>query len=265
MKSNGHRMEPVGQGGLEQASTLDGLLAGLSHGERVERLGALLKECAKLPQARPEPPSEPVSDGAAPGHPGAARPEPPSEPVSDGAARGRAAQARPESPSATESNGEGRDGKSGRFGLGNRFGRGNPHARRQAALCAVLTDAVDEQRLRKVAATLADRAEGGDLEAIKLLFAYLLGKPGPAPNPDRLDIEEWKLLDAEPTIYEFFRAVFDNVSAAYACEYLKKRQEEKRQEAKLLEPPTSAGAAEIMQARGQRSGRKRKPSAALPG
>ena len=37
------------------------------------------------------------------------------------------------------------------------------------------------------------KAEAGDIAAAKLLFQYALGKPGPTVEPDRLDLEEFKL------------------------------------------------------------------------
>jgi hypothetical protein len=83
---------------------------------------------------------------------------------------------------------EGRDGQ-GRFAKGNAGGAGNPYARRSAALKGQLLDAA-EVRLPKVIAMLFDRAEGGDMVAIELILRYALGKATPAPDPDRLDLEE---------------------------------------------------------------------------
>jgi hypothetical protein len=238
---------------VEQFMLLDKPLSGLSHEQRVEALGDMAKavkdgkltadlatciveEIRRRPtetQSPPQPTPEPSRQA-------------PSEPVSDGAESGR-------------------DAKSGRFTTGNRFSRGNPFARRQAAMRSTLVEAVGEEKLRAIAGKLVSMAADGDVQAAALVLNYIVGRPTAAVDPDKVDVLEWKLLDAEPTIYEFFRALFDNIPAACACEYLKKRQVEKRQEAKLLEPLADAGAAEIMQARGQRSGRKRKPSAALPG
>jgi hypothetical protein len=169
-------------------------------------------------------------------------------------------------PSPTGSNGDGpradRDQGTGRFAPGNRCGRGNPHARRQADLRAALAGAVGPDRLRKITARMADMAEAGDLEACKLLFDYLLGKPGPAPDPDRLDLEEWKLLDAQPTTAELARALIDNVDAGAAAEVLRG-----------LLPADAAGTRqrmregdveEVMCLRDRRTGRRRKPSCAVP-
>jgi hypothetical protein len=158
MRNNGQAKNGHGQGG-----NVEELLAGLNHGERVQKLGEMLADIKKK-TPRPETPPPPSPTG------------PNGQTTADG-----------------------RDGKSGRFTPGNQCGRGNPHARRQAALRAVLEDAVGEERLRRIAGKLADLAEQGNLEAAKLLFAYLLGKPREAPDPDRLDLEEWRLAANYPS------------------------------------------------------------------
>jgi hypothetical protein len=81
---------------------------------------------------------------------------------------------------------------------------------------AILDAVVDDARFQRIAGKLADLAEGGDIEAIKLVFAYQLGRPRIAPDSDRLDLEEWKLLDGSPTLAETMRAR-DGVDPAVAC------------------------------------------------
>src|SRR5262245_55795769 len=87
---------------------------------------------------------------------------------------------------------EGRDA-GGRFARGNRGGPGHPHARRVAALRSALLEALTPERLRALAERLYDRALGGDTAAAKLLLAYALGRPAPPVDPDRLDLDEWRL------------------------------------------------------------------------
>jgi hypothetical protein len=119
------------------------LLAGLDPTKRVQFLGELLDEIKVRDQAKPL------------GERLDARPaEKPSPP-----------------PSQTASDGEeaGRDKQSGRFTAGNSFSKGNPFSRRLAGMRAVLCETVDAERLRRIAAKLADLAEGGDLAAIQLL------------------------------------------------------------------------------------------------
>ena len=87
----------------------------------------------------------------------------------------------------------GRDEK-GRFTFGNKGGPGNPFARKVAALRQALIDSVTAQDIQDVAAALLAQAKGGDVPAAKLLFAYAIGKPQPAPEPDRMDADEWDVL-----------------------------------------------------------------------
>jgi hypothetical protein len=47
------------------------------------------------------------------------------------------------------------------------------------------------------------QAREGNLGAIKLVFSYVIGKPTTAPDPDRLSVDEWRLLcDGVPTAEE---------------------------------------------------------------
>ena len=48
--------------------------------------------------------------------------------------------------------------------------------------------------MKHIAFVLKERAMGGDLAAIKLLFHYVLGKPTESVDPDRLDLDEWQKL-----------------------------------------------------------------------
>jgi hypothetical protein len=86
----------------------------------------------------------------------------------------------------------GRDAR-GRFTPGNKFGPGNPFARQTARLRQVLLEVVTEEELRQVAYSLLILAKAGNLAAIKLLLQYVVGKPAEAVDPDRLEVEEWKL------------------------------------------------------------------------
>src|SRR5207244_13650795 len=84
-----------------------------------------------------------------------------------------------------------RDAK-GRFAKGNAGGPGNPFARKVAQLRAALVNFVTEDDLKHIVFKLMMLAEGGNLEAVKLLFQYVIGKPAAAVDPDRLDVEEWR-------------------------------------------------------------------------
>jgi len=89
----------------------------------------------------------------------------------------------------------GRDA-SGRFAPGNRGGPGNPFARRVGELRKAMLEAVGEDGVRRIVGSLVKAAEGGDAAAAKLVFAYTVGTPGPAPDPDELDLHERRLDDA---------------------------------------------------------------------
>jgi hypothetical protein len=82
----------------------------------------------------------------------------------------------------------------GRFAAGNRGGPGNPFARQTAALRQALVNAVSEKDIADIAAVLLDKARQGDVAACKLVFAYTLGKPAAAADPDTLDQQEMKTL-----------------------------------------------------------------------
>jgi hypothetical protein len=61
-------------------------------------------------------------------------------------------------------------------------------ARKVAALRKALVEAVTEEDIREIARVLIEKAKEGSTAAIKLIFQYALGKPGPENDPDRLDI-----------------------------------------------------------------------------
>jgi hypothetical protein len=91
-------------------------------------------------------------------------------------------------PEATSS---GRDAR-GRFTLNNPGGPGNPFARRVAALRTALLDHIRPEDIAAIIKAIIERACQGDVAAAKLVLAYSLGKPAPAVDPDRLDVEEWQ-------------------------------------------------------------------------
>src|SRR4051812_15534595 len=68
----------------------------------------------------------------------------------------------------------------GQFAPGNRFASGNPNHKRMYDLRARLLDAVDEEAMARIGKKLVELAESGDLEAVKILFGYVIGRPAPA-------------------------------------------------------------------------------------
>ncbi len=89
-------------------------------------------------------------------------------------------------------NAKGRDAN-GRFAKGNPGGPGNPYTRQTALLRQVVLDELNEVEVRIIVQRLKARAVGGDVQAIKLVLAYAVGKPENAVNPDEVDRLEWEL------------------------------------------------------------------------
>jgi hypothetical protein len=83
-----------------------------------------------------------------------------------------------------------------------------------------LLDVVDERRLRRIVAKLADMAEAGDLVAAKLVLLYTIGKPTRAVNPDLVDQDEVALLMASPDVREVLSAARDRLPAGVALRLL---------------------------------------------
>jgi hypothetical protein len=109
-----------------------------------------------------------------------------------------------------EQNTNGRDAR-GRFAPGNKSGPGNPFARKVAELRKTLVNFVTEDDMKHIAFVLKERAMGGDLAAIKLLFHYVLGKPNEAVDPDRLDVDEWQKLQETARPAEEMTTVMDRL------------------------------------------------------
>lgn len=84
-------------------------------------------------------------------------------------------------PSPTDANGR---GTSGRFLPGNRIAKGNPVARQAQQLRCALMDAVKPDDLTRIVTRLIVLAQGGDVQAAKLILDRVLGPPVP------IDVEE---------------------------------------------------------------------------
>jgi hypothetical protein len=95
----------------------------------------------------------------------------------------------------TDSSAETANGRDtqGKFTKGNAGGPGNPFARQVGRLRKMLLDCVTEEDMAAIGSKLIQLAKEGNVQAIKLLFSYTLGKPAPAVQPDQLDAEEWDL------------------------------------------------------------------------
>jgi hypothetical protein len=87
---------------------------------------------------------------------------------------------------------KGRDAR-GRFAEGNPGGPGNPYTRQTALLRQVVQEELNEVEIRIIVQRLKAVALAGDVQAIKLVLAYAVGKPENAVNPDEVDRLEWEL------------------------------------------------------------------------
>jgi hypothetical protein len=59
--------------------------------------------------------------------------------------------------------------------------------------------------MRQVAATLVKKAKAGDLVAAKLLLQYSVGLPTAAPDHDKANLDEIRLVMAGPALVDVLR------------------------------------------------------------
>jgi hypothetical protein len=91
---------------------------------------------------------------------------------------------------ASQPAGEQRDSQ-GRYLKNNAGGPGNPHARYCARMLEMFRNSITDEEMYGLCRVLFERASGGDMGALKMIWQYKLGKPLPAPNPDMIDRDEW--------------------------------------------------------------------------
>jgi hypothetical protein len=137
-----------------------------------------------------------------------------SQPPSTNGSNGHAGDA---APSAMPPPSDGRDA-AGRFAKGNRGGPGNPFARQVGERRKAMIEVATPERVADVMSMLYVLAyKGLDVAAAKVFLAYAVGRPAQAVSPDRLDVDELRLLCEAPTA-DGFRDVCGRVAAAYAAE-----------------------------------------------
>jgi hypothetical protein len=134
---------------------------------------------------------EPLPVARQPSAPSAARGACDRRPNSCGSAQTEPGTSNP-NPAVKETGATGRE-SNGRFAKSNRGGPGNPFARQVAAFRACLLNSVTQDDLKEIVYQLLELAKDGELQAIKLLFSYLLGTPKPVVEPDELDLHEMHL------------------------------------------------------------------------
>jgi hypothetical protein len=79
----------------------------------------------------------------------------------------------------------------GQFLKNNAGGPGNPHARHCARMLEMFRNSITDEEMFALSRVLFERAITGDMGALKMIWQYKLGKPLPAPHPDRIDRDEW--------------------------------------------------------------------------
>jgi hypothetical protein len=114
----------------------------------------------------------------------------------------------------------GRDSR-GRFTKGCKGGPGNPFNRQMAHMRKVLLECISEDDLRQMMQALVLKAKQGDLQALRLVLAYTVGRPGAAVDPDRVDVEEFALFREEAKSPDDFMASIRGMQAGWACDLLR--------------------------------------------
>jgi hypothetical protein len=66
----------------------------------------------------------------------------------------------------------------------------------------IFLSAFSDKQVMALVEKLIEMAMEGDLSAMKLILQYLIGKPQPAPNPDRVNHEEWEMRRQQPHLEE---------------------------------------------------------------
>lgn len=117
-----------------------------------------------------------------------------------------------ESQAAGEQERKGRDGR-GRFVAGNPGGPGNPFGRRVAELRQAMLDSVGKDDIQAINRKMIEKAREGDAAAAKLVYQYSLGRPAQTVDPDRVDLDEWRLSLATSIPIEVWHALLPHIPA----------------------------------------------------
>src|SRR5262245_14722299 len=91
----------------------------------------------------------------------------------------------------------GRDEATGKFLTGNSFGQGRPRtafARRCAARRIVFAENFTDNDFRDLAQVLKDKGKAGDVEAIKVILLWCIGRPLDPISPDEVDNHELRMV-----------------------------------------------------------------------
>jgi hypothetical protein len=90
-----------------------------------------------------------------------------------------------------------------------------------AELRKAFLSAASPEKMKELAEKLLAQALAGDVAAATLFLNRVLGKPAAAPDPDRVDLEEWALLDASPSDARVWARMLECVPPHLAAELLR--------------------------------------------
>jgi hypothetical protein len=146
----------------------------------------------------------------------------------------------------------------GKFSPGNKCGKGNPFARRLGAMRSAFLEAVTDADVAAVAHKLWVLAVAGDVQAAQVFLSYAIGKPRNAVDPDRLDLEDFAILDSAPTAARALAVMLTAVDPAGAAEFVRSFTEEQRVKDVLIpKDAKSAATSELADELKARTGRPR--------
>jgi len=77
-------------------------------------------------------------------------------------------------------------------------------------------EALSEEAMADTARMIQEKARAGDLAAAKLLYAYGIGRPTPAVNPDQLDVQELQMHQQAAVSPDSLRTIVDAMPVTVA-------------------------------------------------
>jgi hypothetical protein len=134
-------------------------------------------------------------------------------------------------------------GADGRFLPGNKAAAGNSFHRAVAARRKALLDAVSPEEVAAVGRKLTEQALAGDVPSAKVLLSYVVGKPAESPNPDRVDLDELRLLLAAPMKLELLAMALEGTTADVALDFIRKLMEPRQSIEGITDAAKSLGGA----------------------
>jgi hypothetical protein len=76
--------------------------------------------------------------------------------------------------------------------------------------------------MKRLGRKLYEQGLAGDVVAARLFLEYVVGRPRLIPDEDALDLDEWKLLAAGPSLAAAWHGIHEVVDPRFACEVWKR-------------------------------------------